>query len=547
MTSRFVVTAVLVAVVGLGPGCKEPDVANFAAARAAQAPTAGAPGVASSQGPRTPIPATSTSGIGTNLGELRDWGAERPFNDAFKQSRAWISTSGDTWDDGRAVEVDARGNVKRLEPGQSARSLVFWGDGVDFPAGDYRVTWDGTGELDFWPQGGASTSAGRGTFTLAADPARGGLAVTITKTDSKDPVRNIHVWLPGADPAKRFNPAFLERLRGYATLRFMDWMNTNDGKLVDAAERPHVDDVRYTVKGVPAEVMADLCNQLKADCWVNVGHTWNDALVDAVAVALRDTLDPKLRLYVEHANEVWNGIFPVAEFARNRGTMAGLSGDPFEAQLRWHARRSAQVHAIVDRAFAAKGPDAAKRVVRVLGGWSVNAWSTGVMLDQVKKDGAVVDVVAIAPYFGGALGEPEQQAALKGATVPALVAKLEASVDEAIGHVKEQKATCDKAKVGLVAYEGGQHLVGVGPVADDESINKLFDAANDDPAMKALYLRYLKGWKDAGGGLFVHYNSTQRPSRFGRWGALTSMTQPRAQAPKYDALMTFIETTPRWY
>ena len=73
------------------------------------------------------------------------------------------------------------------------------------------------------------------------------------------------------------------------------------------------------------------------------------------------------------------------------------------------------MHAIFDRAFSSKDPAGARRVVRVLGGWAVNAWSTGVMLDQLKKDGAVVDVVAVAPYFGGALGEPEQQAGLKGA------------------------------------------------------------------------------------------------------------------------------------
>jgi hypothetical protein len=65
--------------------------------------------------------------------------------------------------------------------------------------------------------------------------------------------------------------------------------------------------------------------------------------------------------------------------------------------------------------------------------------------------------------------------------------------------------------------------------------------------MKDLYLRYLKGWKDAGGGLFLHFNSVMRPSKYGRWGALQSMEQPRAEAPKYDALMTFSETTPRWF
>jgi hypothetical protein len=373
-----------------------------------------------------------------------------------------------------------------------------------------------------------------------------GIAET-TRTDPADPVRNVRVLLPGADASKRWNPVFLQRLQGYSTLRFMDWLETNASPLKAAAERPVVDDARYTTKGVPAEVVADLCNQTKADCWVNVGHTWDDALVEATAIALRDTLSPSLRLFVEHSNEVWNGQFAVADFARTRGVAAGLAKDEFEAQLRWHARRTAQVHAIFDRVFDASGAAGPRRVVRVLGGWAANAWSTGVMLDQLKKDAAIVDVVAIAPYFGGSLGEPEQRGAVQGMGATELMARLEKSVDESLGWVVEQKKLCAERGVGLVAYEGGQHLVGVGPVADDPIVNRLFDAANADPRMKALYLRYLQGWKTGGGDLFVHFTSTMAPSKYGRWGAAVTMEQPRAQAPKYDALMTFIEANPRWY
>jgi hypothetical protein len=557
MTTRGLLPAALALAVMAATGCSR-DAAPLDVAAAHAGTPAPAPPKAST--PRPLLPPSHPSGVGTNLAELRDYGTERPFLDAFKQSRAWISTSGDAWDDGQPLDVDARGNVRRLRPGQRARSLVFWGDGLSFPRGVYRVAWDGTGELDFWPQGGTASSTKSGVHALAADPDRGGIAVTITRTDPADPIRNIRVMLPAASSppgasttspssssTPRWNPAFLARLQGYSTLRFMDWLETNASPLKSAAERPVVDDVRYTTHGVPAEVIADLCNQTKADCWVNVGHTWDDALIEAVAVALRDTLDPQLRVYVEHSNEVWNGQFAVAQFARERGLAAGLAKDEFEAQLRWHAERSAHVHAVFDRVFDGKGADKPRRVVRVLGAWAANAWSTGVMLDHLQKKKAVVDVVAIAPYFGGSLGEPEQRGAVQGMGLPALMARLEQSVDESLGWIAEQKKLCAARGVGLVAYEGGQHLVGVGPVADDATINTLFDAANADPRMKALYLRYLKGWKDAGGGLFVHFTSTMAPSKYGRWGATVSLEQPRAQAPKYDALQTFLEQNPRWY
>ena len=89
--------------------------------------------------------------------------------------------------------------------------------------------------------------------------------------------------------------------------------------------------------------------------------------------------------------------------------------------------------------------------------------------------------------------------------------------------------------------------MGIGPVMDDPHVNTLFDRANSHPKMKDVYLRYLNGWKHAGGGLFVHFTTVAPPGKFGRWGAMERLGQPRAEAPKYDALLTFIEGTPRWY
>jgi hypothetical protein len=544
MSRTSLLALAIVALVSCNKG--EADPLDFAAARArvtAATTTTATKAPTPFVQKKTLIAPSHSSGVGTNLAELREYTPERPFADAFKQSRGWISTDGSTWDDGRPIPVDAHGWVKGLVNGQRARALVFWGEGLQFPAGAYQVSWEGTGTIDFWPQGGISSSTGKGTYTLNADPKKGGIAVTIIETKPIDPIRNIKVIVPGASADDRWNPAFLERLKGYGTLRFMDWMETNHSTIVTPADRPKPEDARYTNKGVPVEVIFDLCNTAGTDCWINVGHTWDDALIEEVATIAKARLQPNRRLYVEFSNEVWNGIFPQSAFARQRSVMSGLSDDAFEAQMRWHARRSVQVHAIFDRVFGSENA----RVVRVLGGWASNAWSSGVMLDQVKKEGAVVDAIAIAPYFGNSFGEPEQRGMVQGMSLSDLMNALEGAVDESLGWTKEQKKVADKHGVMLIAYEGGQHLAGVRDVADDPIINRLFDAANESPKMKDLYLRYLKGWKDAGGGVFLHFNSVMRPGRYGRWGALTSMEQPRAEAPKYDALMTFIETTPRWF
>src|SRR5205085_6123994 len=73
--------------------------------------------------------------------------------------------------------------------------------------------------------------------------------------------------------------------------------------------------------------------------------------------------------------------------------------------------------------------------------------------------------------------------------------------------VSQQLAVAQRHGVQLVAYEGGQSLVGVGPLGSDPAINALFDAANRDPRMGALYTRYFADWGDAGGQLFMHFTN----------------------------------------
>ncbi len=491
---------------------------------------------------RTHVPMAHPSPLGMNLSSIRDYSTEQPFVDVFKQSRDWISTREGEWDDQRPIATNARGWVTSLLPGQSARSLVMWGD-VPYPKGTYKVRWKGKGTINFWPQADSVSSTGEGKFDLNADPKKGGIAVTITSTDPADPIRDIQIILPGADDKTRWNPAFLAVIKPFSVLRVMDWLETNNSTLKAAADRPVVDNATWAIHGVPAEVIADLANTTGADVWVNVGHEWSDALVDAFATALRDTIDPKRRIYVEFSNEVWNGMFTQARAMSQQGSAAGLSDDAFAAGLMWHTQRSVAVHKRFDAVFGARNT----QIVRVLGAWAANGWSTGVMLKHLDSIHGEVDAIAIAPYFGGNLGTPEQRGKVQGMGQPELMAALDGAVDEAIAWTKEQVETATKHKVAVIAYEGGQHLVGIGPVMDDPHVNTLFDRANSHPKMKDVYLRYLNGWKHAGGSLFVHFTTVAPPGKFGRWGAMERLDQPRAEAPKYDALLTFIEGTPRWY
>jgi hypothetical protein len=59
--------------------------------------------------------------------------------------------------------------------------------------------------------------------------------------------------------------------------------------------------------------------------------------------------------------------------------------------------------------------------------------------------------------------------------------------------------------------------------------------------MGKLYTRYLDTWRAEGGGLMVLFALTYAPTKFGAWGLLESTGQTRAQAPKYDAALRWIE------
>jgi hypothetical protein len=55
------------------------------------------------------------------------------------------------------------------------------------------------------------------------------------------------------------------------------------------------------------------------------------------------------------------------------------------------------------------------------------------------------------------------------------------------------------------------------------------------------FLEYLNAWKNSGGQAFMHFTDIGTYSKWGRWGSLENLYQTRAEAPKFDAIMTFLE------
>jgi hypothetical protein len=466
--------------------------------------------------------------IGMNLSGIVDWSTELPFVDVFKSSRRWQDPAKGE------VAVDAN-HWPLLKPGQAAETLMVREIDGRYPAGVYTATWEGTGRVAMrkWDVKRVAKSEPRRIEAEVA-PADGGIALEILESDPKDPVRNVRVTMPGREgAASPFNPAFLERTRPFGVVRFMDWQRTNWSPLVRWSERPLPSHASWaTPAGTPVEVMVDLSNALRADPWFCIPHKADDDFVRRFAKLVKERLDPSLKVYVEYSNEAWNGIFEQARHCHERGKALGLSDNDFQAQLRYYSQRAVEVLKLWQEAFGDPG-----RVVRVLASQFSNAWVSEQVLGW-KEAAKEADALAVAPYFGGDLGRMSRHKEVAAMSVDGLLDALAKEIDGPNrDEIRRQAEVAKRFGVRLVAYEGGQHLVGVGGVENDKAVTELFFAANRHPRMVDLYRRHLGHWREGGGGLYVAFSDCAKPSKWGSWGALEWIDQPLDQAPKHRALL----------
>ncbi len=484
--------------------------------------------------------------LGINLSEIADWSTEYPFVDLFKMARPWISQrEGANWGEGGPLALTPEGWVASLDAGQFAETVLFSADpalaqGLD---GEYTILYEGEGKIAFRGSNVTITDQSPGRMLVDAKPTQGAVFLQITATNANNPLRNIRFLLPGAEATyetQPFNPIFLQRLSRFSTLRFMDWMMTNFAPASEWSDRPQVTDATYALRGVPVEVMVALANTLHTNAWFNMPHTASDDYVREFATYVRDHLDANRKAYIEYSNETWNGQFQQANYVMDQGLALNLAeGDAFWSGLRYHSQRAVEMFGIWESIFG--GTD---RLVRVLAAQAGNSW-TSEQVAEWQNAYQKADALAIAPYFScDDPANPETVDQIAALSVDALLDRQMANVHAggcAYQYMQDHLAVAQRYGLELVAYEGGQHLAGYGGSQNNEALTNLFIAANRHPRMKDVYLAYLGAWHDLGGGLFLAFNDASAFSMFGSWGALETINQPVEQAPKYQALISFMD------
>jgi hypothetical protein len=349
----------------------------------------------------------------------------------------------------------------------------------------------------------------------------------LTDTDPSDPIRDIHVWLPGLeDSCHAFHPVFLERLRPFSVLRFYPWMRvyTASGRW---NRRATLNTARAgTAEGVALEHMLDLCNELRADPWFCIPHVADDDYVRNFATLVRDSLHHDAKIYVEFSNETWNTDFPAGQWARDTGRARGV------AAMQVVGERAAQVFDIWHEVF---GKDK-RRIVRVAG---VQLHNPGIATALCRALGGRFDALAVGAYFGA---RADRDPVTLDSTAAELMAVARANLANAVlPRISEHKALADQYStelgrpIALLTYEGGQSIVarssggGLGLEATLECQRM--------PEMFEAYRALIEGAQARGVELFVGYDFAGPRSAFDTYSVLEHIQEPLSAAIKYRALV----------
>ena len=514
--------------------------------------------------------------IGTNLASINYYSSQLPFLDEFKSSQSWITQNQQTWNtqEKNLLELDDDGWVKSLplegaETNYIKVSTLLFREHNNYLPGNYVVLYEGEGEIEYRfdaTKKDAISSPGRDVIEV--EPSNAGILLSITETDPNetgDYIRDIKVIHEDSEPlatietAERatFNPEFLDKIEPFDTLRFMDWMETNGSTQKEWADRPSRDDARYSEVGAPVEIMVELANQSNANPWFTIPHLASDEYVENFANYVRENLEPELEVMVEYSNEVWNGQFEQSKWADIQAKQEWTDSDLNRHD--WYSKRTTDVVQIWDEVFARDS----ERVIGVMSAQAANIgvgqrvldynWSDDTSLSHSEMG---IDAVAIAPYFGGYIGKPENEVKIESwlsepdGGLNKLFQEIRSggllpnspeggALALAYRNIKAYAQLAEQEGLPLLAYEGGQHLVGTNGLENNQDITNLFITANRDPRMGEIYRDYLEEWADTRGDLFVNFSDVGKPSKWGSWGALDSVYQEGS--PKYDAIIDLIE------
>lgn len=457
--------------------------------------------------------------IGINLFGLENYNRQQVFTNLIVQSQ-WFSSEGSGWTVMNARQLDGNGWVRFLKRGQTApRPLML----PPAPAAtvSIRCTYQGIGQLE---PGGIAKQRDSGAGFLAFDlPMTGspdeGAWIDLVRTDPQDPVRNIDCRDVRRPREERFHPEFVEFLKGFGILRFLDWSAVNHNRPVAWATRSVPESASQVgPAGASIEDMVDLANLAKADPWFLVPYSADADYIRRFAELVHSRIDPRRTVYVELGNEIWNDMFDAAQQAQREGLALQLGrGDPTRAGMIRYSDKLNAAMRIWTETFANRPG----KLVRVAASQNANPELASIILGHADT-ARWVDALATAPYLWIDLK------GYRSKDVDRIFAELPRVTEETIKAAEQNRRIAARYRKAFLAYEGGQHLV----TRDIE----LAQRVQRDPRMEGVYRQYLDLWTRRIGSPMVLYASTAPIGEYGSWGLREYAGQRLVETPKLKAV-----------
>jgi len=495
--------------------------------------------------------------IACNLAGNADFATDLKWKNAIMSARHWrpsISTSRE-WTGGDIdvrLPLDENGYPLELPTTDGVsgswrwRSIILTDIPMDaYPFGTFTVLFEGTGKILLeWDAGGIEFTGDGGenrfeyTINTIPDPnttlsnyliqpRSKGTIVSILESKKGDHVRNLRIIMPDENGStsfvstyekQPFNPAFLKTIRPFSTIRMMNMTSANSNRdslwsqrvlptaLFQGEPAPYV----YPEKGVTAkdkynrevayEYLVDMCNILHRNLWINVPVRANDEYRRELAKLIRDRLKPSLKVYVEHGNETWNGIFVGLPYHIELGEKNPYLPDKNSYFNAWayHTKLSVQCFEAFESVFAQKGQQ--NQIISVLAGHHNGNADNQVIIEALQNsainpDNYKPDFFSTTAYFDPNFSDEAKYVA--------------------------HKAAAAAAGMGYISYEGGMGS-GKGPA--------LYDAYKRIVPQIGQYME-----------TFQQFTAISQWGKSGHWGAMEYLGQPLSEAHKYRALIDMIK------
>ena len=504
--------------------------------------------------------------IGIELDGIGDGSRCMPFIDLARTTRPSTKLNS-----GELVATDSNG-----WPTADCQSVLFdirpfpaWNPPIDDPE-KFMPDWSGTYHLSLTGQ--AEIASGEGdakvqnfTYNSATNKTR--VDVTIpkgtgllilkfshTRRTASSPegtgFTNLKVLRPGYEENSRqvFTDEYVNALKPFAALRFMDVLATNhnpgyygdtghhalewkDRRLPSDATQVETGN-KY---GLAWEYIVNLANQTGRDAWINIPIAATDDYVRQLAQFLKGGLKPKIRIYIEHSNEVWNFGFPqyiynkLAAIDEVKKGGSVLNNDGSQDQEVWtHRRHLKRLH---DIAMIFKGVFGSNqmltRVRPIYASWLISPdahfkdvlqWGTSVF----GEPKSYLYGIAAAAYYS-------DEKSAKDATPEQVLVAMRKASDENMKFHTQLKPLADQYGLKYTQYE-------IGPDSGGGRLDNIANRirANRIPGMRGVVLHDATSWFAMGGDMYMYFASPGAYSRYGCWGLSEDIRQ--LNTPKWQAI-----------